>query len=215
MHIAHPSGAKTAKVAAVVVFHLVLGCILVKALNVKLLALPHLQVPIDLTLTTPRPVDPPPLAPPAVPPLLAAPTIVVPLPEVRSAAPPAPSVTATTTQADPPVPRGAMGATPGLAAPGSADAAPRTRKAVVTEGCMPPAYPARAAREGATGTVTLALLVGVDGKVGASRIERSSGSRELDQAAQAALSLCRFKPAMQGDVPEAGWALIAFDWKLD
>jgi protein TonB len=82
-------------------------------------------------------------------------------------------------------------------------------------GCATPAYPANAARQGQSGTVTLALLVGADGKVTSSRVQHSSGFRDLDKAAVNALSLCKFKPAMNNGTAEAGWAQIAYVWKLD
>ena len=81
--------------------------------------------------------------------------------------------------------------------------------------CVRPDYPARAAREGLTGTVTLALLVGVDGRVADSKIESTSGSRELDKAAVAALSMCKFKPARTNGVAEAAWTRMAYVWSLD
>ncbi len=81
--------------------------------------------------------------------------------------------------------------------------------------CAKPDYPARAARNGETGTVSLALLIGTDGRVTDSKVQRSSGSRELDKAAQAALSLCKFKPAMEGGVAQPAWGQIAYVWTLD
>jgi protein TonB len=57
--------------------------------------------------------------------------------------------------------------------------------------------------------------VGADGRVSSARIDRSSGSRDLDRAAINALSLCKFKPATNNGVAQAGWAKLAFDWKLD
>ena len=68
---------------------------------------------------------------------------------------------------------------------------------------------------GDTGTVTLALLVGADGRVQDARIESSSGSRDLDRAAVNALSTCTFQPAMHGGVAEAGWAKLAYVWTLE
>lgn len=81
--------------------------------------------------------------------------------------------------------------------------------------CVRPDYPARAAREGLTGTVTLALLVGVDGRVSDAKIEKTSGSKELDKAAVAALGMCKFKPARTNGVPEAAWTRMAYVWSLD
>ena len=91
------------------------------------------------------------------------------------------------------------------------------RSAVLADanGCAKPDYPVRAARNGETGTVTLALMVGTDGRVQDARIQSSSGSRDLDRAALNALSLCQFKPAMNNGVAEAGWAQIAYVWTLD
>jgi len=42
-----------------------------------------------------------------------------------------------------------------------------------------------------------------------------SGSRALDSVALNAPSLCKFKPATNNGVPEAGWARLAFVWTLD
>lgn len=81
--------------------------------------------------------------------------------------------------------------------------------------CVRPDYPARAAREGLTGTVTLALLVGVDGRVTESKIENTSGSKELDKAAVSALSMCKFKPARTNGVAEPAWTRMAYVWSLD
>jgi protein TonB len=82
-------------------------------------------------------------------------------------------------------------------------------------GCALPDYPSSAARNGETGTTTLALLVGTDGRVSSARVQQSSGSRVLDRAALNALSLCKFKPALNNGVPEAGWGQLAYVWKLD
>lgn len=104
-----------------------------------------------------------------------------------------------------------------VAPPAVVRPAAEKRTAVLADAsaCVKPDYPARAARDGATGTVNLALLVGVDGKVSDARVDKSSGSRDLDKAAVAALSLCKFKPATVGGVAEPAWAQIAYVWTLD
>jgi protein TonB len=91
----------------------------------------------------------------------------------------------------------------------------RTAVLADANGCAKPEYPARAARMGDQGTVSLALLVGVDGKVASAKVQSSSGSRELDKAAINALSLCKFKPATSGGVAEQAWAQIAYVWTLE
>jgi protein TonB len=81
--------------------------------------------------------------------------------------------------------------------------------------CARPDYPARAARNGDTGTVSLALLIGVDGRVSEAKVKQSSGFKELDRAAVAALSMCKFKPATTNGVAEPAWGQIAYVWSLD
>lgn len=61
----------------------------------------------------------------------------------------------------------------------------------------PPPYPAEAVRKALTGTVTLRVLVDVDGTPIDVQIERSSGHRVLDAAAKRqVLAKWKFRPAM-------------------
>ena len=61
----------------------------------------------------------------------------------------------------------------------------------------------------------LSFLIDVDGKVLDSKVERSSGSRRLDQAARAGLSLCKFKPATANGKPERTWGRIDYVWRIE
>ena len=61
----------------------------------------------------------------------------------------------------------------------------------------------------------LAFLIDVNGAAPEGKIERSSGSRRLDDAALKALGLCKFKPATTDGTPERAWARIEYEWKLD
>jgi protein TonB len=81
--------------------------------------------------------------------------------------------------------------------------------------CVLPDYPKNALRNGDTGVVNLALLIGTNGQVAESRIQKSSGFRELDRAAMAALSMCKFKPATTNGVAQPAWGQIAYVWRLD
>ncbi|WP_374586334.1 energy transducer TonB [Pseudoduganella sp.] len=81
--------------------------------------------------------------------------------------------------------------------------------------CAKPAYPAAALRNEETGTVSLAFLVGKDGKVASAKVERSSGSRDLDRAALNGLSLCRFTPGTVDGVPYESWFRMQYVWNLD
>jgi len=223
MHFSHLNhgGNKASKFALIAGLHVVLGILFVQGLNVRSLVLPK---PQDVTVTlTPDHTDPPPqqVEPPKPRTDLPPPQLVVPPLETVLPTPPAPAPVTATTDADPAPNRPAV-ADPGPAVPaaqaGAQPAAPaRLRTAVLADAkaCALPDYPARAARLGETGTTILALLVGTDGRVTSARVERSSGSRELDRAALAALSLCRFQPATNNGVPEAAWAQLGYVWTLD
>ena len=80
----------------------------------------------------------------------------------------------------------------------------------------PPSYPAQALREMLTGTVTLRVLVDVDGKPIDVRIERSSGHRVLDAAARKqVLAKWRFRPAMHDGRAVQAIGLVPVVFHLD
>ena len=81
--------------------------------------------------------------------------------------------------------------------------------------CDKPEYPAAAARSGEEGIVTLAMLIGIDGRVLEAKVEKSSGFKALDKAAQLSLSLCKFKPASTDGIAEKSWTKIQYVWKID
>jgi protein TonB len=127
-----------------------------------------------------------------------------------------PAVTARVAPDNPP----AQPPTGGVAEPAAktpqVKAAPVVTAAVVdAQACSKPDYPKNALRNGDTGTVMLAFLIGADGKVADARIEKSSGFRELDRAAQAGLSLCRFRPGTVDGVPQSSWTKMQYVWSLD
>ena len=76
--------------------------------------------------------------------------------------------------------------------------------------CEKPAYPRASLMNEETGTVTVALLIGPDGKAADSKVEKSSGFKNLDKAARAALAACKFKPAK-----EPTWQKVDYAWKLE
>lgn len=112
---------------------------------------------------------------------------------------------------------GAAGASLSAAGPGPNAAAtshaPRTAVIADARSCVAPPYPINAYRNGQAGTVLLALLVASDGRVVESKVQKSSGSSELDRAARNALSLCKFKPA-EGQT-EPTWANLSYVWSID
>ncbi|MDB5961212.1 MAG: transporter substrate-binding protein [Massilia sp.] len=212
-------GTKFSKLAIVAAIHVVIGAVFIHSLNTRGVSLPKMSEELVVMLTpelTPPP--PPPEPPKPTPKTAAAPKVIAPPVEVEVQLPPQPNtIVAEVSTETAPQPSTATPATdPGPATPApSANAGMRSVALADASGCATPNYPAKAARNNESGTVTLALLVGADGKVSDARIKSSSGSRELDKAAVAALSSCTFKPAMNGGVAEPGWAQIAYVWTLE
>ena len=216
----HGNGSKTTKFMLVAGLHVAAGVLFVHSLNTRKISLSSLPEQVLVMIEPDRPVPPP---PPPEPPRpvqhMAPPDVVVPKVEVDVAPPPEQPPVQATTQSDP-SPSPFTPAQPALDVPPASATNANTGQmhtAVLADAnsCALPDYPASAARNGDTGTTILALLVGVDGRVSSARIEQSSGSRVLDRAALNALSLCKFKPATNNGVPQAGWGQLAYVWKLD
>lgn len=81
--------------------------------------------------------------------------------------------------------------------------------------CVMPQYPKAAQRNEYTGRSTLAFLVRTDGTIAASLVQKSSGHIELDDAAQEALSSCRFKLRAPTAPKEEIWQLVMYAWTLE
>ncbi len=223
MHFSHThdgNGGKAGKFALVAGLHALIAVGVVNMMNAKVISLPNL--PKDLTVfMTPKapPPPPPPPEPPRPMPQVAPPEIVVPKIEVEVPPPPMENPVRATTDIDPAPQQPAQPMQAQVPAqpsnPSSNNGAMRSIALADASGCATPAYPARAARNNESGTVVLALLIGTDGRVANARVQKSSGSRDLDKAALNALSMCQFKPGMNNGVPEAGWGQIAYVWKLE
>ena len=173
----------------------------------------------------PEPVEvappPPPETPPPPPPpeMKAPPPPFIPPVEVQVQQPPPPqNVIAAATQTPPPTTSLAPPAPPAPSAP-PAPPAPRavSRSEAVADfnTCARPEYPRSSQRNEETGTTTLQFLIGVDGRVLEAKLAKSSGFRDLDRAAQSALSKCRFKPAMIDGKPEQAWTAVQYVWTLE
>jgi protein TonB len=207
------SSSRLTGLAIVVVFHVALGYALVNGLARKIVEV--VTQPLDTKIIEelkkqpedkPPPPPPPKFAPPP-PPYIPPPEVHVQVPLSSSSL----AITAVTTArpAEPvPAPRV-------TAAPAPRAAPVRTAPVVDARACDKPEYPPAALRAQETGIVQLAFLIDVDGTAVESKIERSSGSRRLDEAARKALGLCRFKPATVDNKPERAWAKIEYEWKID
>lgn len=76
-----------------------------------------------------------------------------------------------------------------------------------------PSYPRRALRRGDSGEVVLRVQVDARGVPGQVEVASSSGSRDLDRAAQSAVQRWRFRPAMRDGVPVPGAVNVPVTFK--
>lgn len=82
------------------------------------------------------------------------------------------------------------------------------------EACKP-AYPKQARLAGEEGTVRLKFDVGIDGRLAAANVVKSSGFSDLDRAALNALSSCTFKSATQDGAPIRSSLVTDYVWSLE
>jgi len=75
-------------------------------------------------------------------------------------------------------------------------------------------YPKASLMNEEQGNVSMAFLVGTDGNVIESKVEKSSGYKNLDKAAIKALSACKFKPGTKDGSVAQTWTKVDYDWKL-
>jgi protein TonB len=83
------------------------------------------------------------------------------------------------------------------------------------DSCAKPRYPPASERLQEEGVVTLKFLISENGQVLSGAVEKSSGYRRLDDAALAALSQCRFKPATVDGKPKQEWSSLRYRWELN
>ena len=98
--------------------------------------------------------------------------------------------------------------------PTSADSPVRTPPLLISTSCRKPEYPLGSLNASEAGAVLLKFLVDDKGNVTESVVERSSGYQRLDEAARAALRMCKFKPATLDGNPTIAWAPIEYVWTL-
>jgi len=208
MSYAHPrsQSRRLTGVVITVALHIALIYALIHGLARKIveIVVPPLETKIIEEIKPPQPDKPPP--PP--PKLETPPPPFIPPPEVNIQMPMQQAPTITAVAPTPPPKPAPMVPTP-----------PRqtvnTAPVVNAASCDKPEYPPAARRANETGTVLLNFLIDVDGKVIDSKVERSSGSRRLDEAARAALELCRFRPATVNGKPTRAWARLEYVWTLE
>lgn len=117
--------------------------------------------------------------------------------------------------------QGTLAADPSPAAIGAPDLAPAHDSQPLEGAALryavapPPPYPRDAVRSNAQGTVTLRILVDVDGRPLQVQVERSSGHRSLDrEAVRHVQQRWRFEPATRDGRPVQAWGLVPIDFSL-
>jgi bla regulator protein BlaR1 len=80
--------------------------------------------------------------------------------------------------------------------------------------CAKPEYPQEAHARRAQGTTSLRFLIDTDGSVAEALVSKSSGDRSLDEAARAAIAMCRFTPGTEGGKPARAWVPVQYVWSL-
>jgi protein TonB len=75
-------------------------------------------------------------------------------------------------------------------------------------------YPKASLMNEEEGAVSLSFLVSADGTVVDSKIDKTSGHKNLDKAAVKSLSACKFKPGTKDGAPAQTWTKVDYVWKL-
>ena len=76
-------------------------------------------------------------------------------------------------------------------------------------------YPKASLMNEEQGVTVVSFLVNADGSVAESKVEKSSGFRGLDKAAEKGMSACKFKPGTKDGAPAKTWTKVDYAWKLD
>ncbi len=200
-----------------VVLHVAVGYLVISGMGKQMIE--KIKNPIETKLieeVKPPPKDLPP--PPPPPEIKTPPPPFIPPPEVVVAQQAPVNTITTVTNVQPAT--NVMPRAPIIQAPVDVAAKPappaRTDPYFNINDCTKPEYPKSSHRNEEEGTVTIEFLIGADGRVKDSSIKKSSGFRDLDKAAVAALSACnKFRPGTENGKPVEARKLVAYEWKLE
>jgi periplasmic protein TonB len=205
-------------IAIVVVLHVLVAWAIINGLGTRIVS--KVTEAVETKLIEDVKPPPPPETPPPPPPpeMKAPPPPFIPPVEVQVQQPPPPQNTISAATNTPPPSRDlAPPAPPANPAPPAPPAKGPSRTEAVADfnTCAKPEYPKSSLRNEETGISTISFLIGADGRVMDSKITKSSGFRDLDKAAQAALGKCRFKAATENGVPVQAWQPVQYVWTLE
>lgn len=213
---ARPDPTRIAAISGAIALNVAVMLALLRPVDLPLPSLKDLGDRIVVQWIEPVPVVPPPPLPPQIIPDTPQP----PAPATRTPIPPTPVAPTSSEQARPMdiVVEPAPPATPTFnepitATPTTPLAGPLTGAALAMREAPRPTYPREALRDGREGVVQLLVMVDRNGNPTDVRIQRSSGHRDLDQAArQQVLRRWRFHPAMHEGraVDASGLVEVAF-----
>ncbi|MDY7576217.1 energy transducer TonB [Actimicrobium sp. CCI2.3] len=206
--------------AAVILLHLFIVYALVSGLARK--AVEVITQPVETKLIEEiKPPPPPPNLPPPPPPpkMVAPPPPFIPPPEIQINTPPPPVNTITAVsnvKPDNPVmpaPSAPVAAAP---APSTAPAGPPVVVAGINDlnSCKPD-YPRASLIAEETGVTRVEFTVSPTGQMLDAKVKKTSGSRNLDRAAVAGLSRCKFNPGTQDGKAVQSTFSVEYVWKLD
>lgn len=75
-------------------------------------------------------------------------------------------------------------------------------------------YPKAALMNEEQGVVSMMFLVSAEGRVLESKLDKTSGYKNLDKAAIAAITACKFKPGSKDGKPDSTWTKVEYNWTL-
>lgn len=209
-------GKKFAGVFAVAIIHVVVIYALLNGLGKQVVSFVK-QTPIEVKIIEEVKPPPPPPPPPEIKPpthRVTPPKPFIPLPEVHVQQKPSPNAIQAISVA-PPEHADFHPQEPATTTSDKPANGPSVVSAVVDfTTCDKPSYPRNSLVNGEHGLVRLRFLIDIDGRVAETKIEKSSSHRELDAAANTALSLCKFKPGTVDGKPQKSWTTVDYIWKL-
>ena len=75
-------------------------------------------------------------------------------------------------------------------------------------------YPKASLMNEEQGMVSMMFLVSAEGRVVESKLDKTSGFKNLDKAALSAISACKFKPGSKDGKPDSTWTKVEYNWTL-
>ena len=190
---------------SVVVLHAVIIYALATGLGRQVVEV--IRAPLETRVIDEAKPPPEKLPPPPMPKLAPPPPAFVPLPEFKVQTAPSNNAIREVVTAKPAV------EVP-FAPPAPAEVKHVPPSANAAKPCASPQYPSISRRMEETGTVVLGLLVDVDGRVLDSKVQQSTGSPRLDNAAREAVKVCQFTPGTADGKLEEAWGTYRYTFTL-